>query len=90
MTSLSDKLRDMKAKLHSLPASAETAVHRTGGTDGEASTQVHLSEIFREIEEHKVELGVGQYSLSQPTLEQVFIRIAKTVDAEEGHKPASE
>lgn len=92
MTCLSAKLRDMKSKLRSLPASTEAGGERREETDGgesSAKEEVHLSEIFREIEGHKVELGVAQYSLSQPTLEQVFIRIAKTVDAEEGHAPTT-
>ena len=36
-----------------------------------AAAEVKLSQIFRAIEANKKRLGVAQYSLSQPTLEQV-------------------
>ena len=45
--------------------------------------QQQLSAIFRTIEANKERLQVAQYSLSQPTLEQVFIRIARAAALEE-------
>jgi hypothetical protein len=41
---------------------------------------VSLAEIFSVVEDSKERLGIVEYSVSQPTLEQVFISIAKEGD----------
>lgn len=36
-----------------------------------------LGRVFTKLQEHRVQLGIADYSLSQPSLEQVFLRFAK-------------
>ena len=50
-----------------------------------ASSNITLSEAFAAIEKQKENLGIEDYSVSQGSLEQVFIRFAKTQDEEAGH-----
>jgi ABC-type multidrug transport system ATPase subunit len=40
-------------------------------------TELSLASIFGTIEEHKGRLGINDYSVSQTTLEQIFIRFAR-------------
>jgi len=42
-----------------------------------------LSKVFREVEAKKEEIEIEEYSLSQPTLEQVFIGFAKKQDMDD-------
>ena len=56
-----------------------------------AEQQWKLKDVFALIEKHKEETGISEYSVSQTTLEQIFIRFAKRGDVEEfGGKVMSE
>jgi len=46
------------------------------------SASCGLPEMFGQLEEHGKELGIGEYTLTQATLEQIFNTIAQDVDAE--------
>jgi ABC-type multidrug transport system ATPase subunit len=45
--------------------------------------QVHMSQVFRLLEDNKARLGIKYYSVGETTLEQVFLRIVKQHKAEE-------
>merc|ERR1719323_2066114 len=52
-----------------------------GGTS--RSSDLTLGKIFMELQGNKEALGITDYSIMQPTLEQVFIRFAREQEANE-------
>mmetsp|Transcript_27372 Transcript_27372/g.37911 ORF Transcript_27372/g.37911 Transcript_27372/m.37911 type:complete len:101 (+) Transcript_27372:1-303(+) len=47
-------------------------------------TKFTLSKVFRMIEDNRNKLGIVGYSVSETTLEQIFIHFAKQQDEEKG------
>ena len=62
-----------------------TLISENGGlfTFNIPKDDMKMSELFTNFEEHKKSLSVLDYSVTQPSLEQVFIRTVKQYDAEE-------
>ena len=53
-------------------------------------TALRLSFIFEEIEKHRASLGVQDYAVSQPTLEQVFLNISEMQEMRQRIRSESE
>ena len=72
-----------------LPKGQDPPVRQPGSTDainsaGEASPpQVHMSQVFRLLEDNKALLGIKYYSVGETTLEQVFLRIVNQHNTED-------
>lgn len=48
------------------------------------SSELDLADVFRGLETNKVELEIFDYSVSQSTLEQIFLQFAKEQEEERG------
>lgn len=58
--------------------------HESYGVFSIGSEDLSLSQVFRILSENSSDLGIGEYAVSQTTLEQVFLNIAKS-QVEESH-----
>jgi len=79
--SLTENDAKLKAFVSKLFVDAEIVADNGGLITWRISSHnLSLGVAFREIEAHKVDLHIESYSISQPTLEQVFMRTVQSYD----------
>lgn len=86
------EIRSIPARVHDcialcervMPSVAVEEVHG-GYARLKVNKEVDLAAAFSALEEHKVALHILDYSISQCTLEQVFLKFAKDQEEETGH-----